>query len=110
MLGALEAQRAGRFDDELVGLERLLREARAQARVDHPAVCQVYEVGTEDGRPFIAMQFVEGPLLDEAVRDLTIEQKVLLIEKVAEAVAALIERTGAGRGSDLTSSESKAES
>ena len=76
-----------KYDDpDLV--ERMFREARAQARIDHPGVCKVYEVGEEDGRPFIAMQFVEGPLLDEAVRDLTIEQKVLLIQKVAEAVAA----------------------
>jgi tetratricopeptide (TPR) repeat protein/predicted Ser/Thr protein kinase len=73
-------------DPELV--ERMFREAKAQARIDHPGVCKVYEVGEEDGRPFIAMQFVDGPLLDEAVRDLTIEQKVLLIKKVAEAVAA----------------------
>jgi len=76
-----------RFDDpELV--ERLFREARAQARIDHPGVCEVYEVGEEDGRPFIAMQYVEGPQLDEAARDMTLEQKVLIIKQVAEAVSA----------------------
>ena len=73
-------------DPELV--ERMFREARAQARVDHPGVCKVYEVGEEDGRPYIAMQHVEGPLLDEAARDMTLEQKVLVVKQVAEAVAA----------------------
>jgi serine/threonine-protein kinase len=76
-----------RFDDpELV--ERMFREARAQARVDHPGVCEVYEVGEDDGRPYIAMQYVEGSLLDEAAKDMTLEQKVLVVKEVAEAVAA----------------------
>jgi serine/threonine-protein kinase len=73
-------------DPELV--ERLMREARAQARVDHPSVCKVYEVGEEDGRPFIAMEYVEGRLLDEVAGELTVEQKVLLIQQVAEAIQA----------------------
>ena len=46
--------------DDPVMVERLLREARAQARVDHPSVCKVYEVAEEDGRPFIAMEYVDG--------------------------------------------------
>jgi serine/threonine-protein kinase len=73
-------------DPELV--ERLFREARAQARVDHPGICEVYEVGEDDGRPYIAMQYVEGPQLDEAAREMTVEQKVLVVKQVAEAVAA----------------------
>lgn len=76
-----------RYDDpELV--ERLFREARAQARIDHPGVCEVYEVGEKDGRPYIAMQYVEGPQLDEAARHMTLDQKVLVVKQVAEAVAA----------------------
>jgi tetratricopeptide (TPR) repeat protein/predicted Ser/Thr protein kinase len=73
-------------DPELV--ERLFREARAQARVDHPGICEVYEVGEDDGRPYIAMQYVEGPQLDEAARAMTLEQKVLVVKQAAEAVAA----------------------
>lgn len=68
--------------------ERLLREARAQARVEHPSVCQVYEVGEEGGRPFIAMQYVDGRPLNDAARDLPVEHQVLLVRKVAEAVQA----------------------
>jgi len=86
-LGRWVALKYLRHDDpELV--ERLLREARAQARVDHPGVCQVYGVGEEDGRPFIAMQYVEGRHLHDAAEGMTLEQKVLIVQQVAEAVQA----------------------
>ena len=74
--------------EDPVLVERLMREARAQARIDHPSVCKVYEVGKDDGRPYIAMEFVEGEPLDVAAKDLTIEQKVLLIQRITEAIQA----------------------
>ena len=74
--------------DDPIMVERLLREARAQARVDHPSVCKVFEVGMDDGRPFIAMEYVEGKPLNVAVEGLSIEQKVLLIKQVTDAVQA----------------------
>jgi eukaryotic-like serine/threonine-protein kinase len=42
---------------------RLIREAQAIAKVSHPNVIVVYEVGTVDGRVFIAMEFVDGHTL-----------------------------------------------
>src|SRR5689334_15460531 len=39
---------------------RLLREARAQARIDHQGVCKVYEVGEVDQKHYIAMELVRG--------------------------------------------------
>ncbi len=76
-----------RHDDPVL-VERLMREARAQARVDHPSVGKVYEVGEDEGRPFIAMEYVDGVPLDMAAADLSVEQKVLLVKQVAEAVQA----------------------
>jgi tetratricopeptide (TPR) repeat protein/predicted Ser/Thr protein kinase len=69
-------------------IQRLLSEARAQARVDHERVCQVYEAGEAQGRPFIAMQFVEGQPLHQLAGQLTLEQKVLVLREAAEGVHA----------------------
>ena len=60
----LNKQRAGRADLEA----RLRREARALARLSHPNVVQVYDVGEVDGRVFIVMEFVEGVTLGEWLR------------------------------------------
>jgi serine/threonine protein kinase len=46
---------------------RFLREARLAARLAHPNVVRVFDVGEDDGRPFIAMEYVEGETLDEVV-------------------------------------------
>jgi tetratricopeptide (TPR) repeat protein/predicted Ser/Thr protein kinase len=74
-----------RSDDPLL-LERLDREARAQARLDHPHVAKVYEVGDHDGRPYIAMQFIDGLPLSTAAATMTLEGKVEIVRTVAEAV------------------------
>lgn len=68
--------------------QRLIREARAQARVTHPNVCKVYEAGEEQGVQFIAMQYVEGKNLCQAGAGLELPQKLALIRQVAEAVHA----------------------
>jgi serine/threonine-protein kinase len=44
---------------------RFLREARLAARLAHPNVVRVFDVGDDDGRPFIAMEYVEGETLAE---------------------------------------------
>ena len=50
-------------------LRRFTQEARAASRLSHPNVCVVHEIGeTDDGRPFIAMEYVEGMTLRERMR------------------------------------------
>ncbi|ATB43721.1 hypothetical protein CYFUS_009201 [Cystobacter fuscus] len=68
--------------------QRFLSEARAQARVHHERVCEMYEVGEIQGRAFIAMQYVNGHHLGQLARELTLEQKLLVMRDVAEGVHA----------------------
>ena len=67
---------------------RLLIEARAQARIEHEHVCRIYEAGIEQGRPFIAMQLIEGGTLKDAAAELGLEEKLRLVRDVAEGVHA----------------------
>ncbi|MGE0872863.1 MAG: protein kinase [Kofleriaceae bacterium] len=62
---AIKLLRAGQGD---AARARLLREARAMARLDHPNVVTVYEVGSNDGRDYVAMELVDGSTLAEWLR------------------------------------------
>jgi eukaryotic-like serine/threonine-protein kinase len=51
-------------------LRRFTQEARAASRLSHPNVCVVHEIGeTDDGRPFIAMEYVEGQTLRQRLKN-----------------------------------------
>ena len=69
--------------------KRLIREARAAAKLDHPNICAIYEVGEADGQTFIVMQYVEGETLTARFnRDpMTLGDAVAIAEQVANALA-----------------------
>jgi eukaryotic-like serine/threonine-protein kinase len=48
--------------------KRFWREARAAASVNHPNICQIYEIGEDRGNLFIAMELLEGEALAETLR------------------------------------------
>lgn len=68
--------------------DRFRAEAGAAARLAHPNVVQVYEVGEHDGRPYIAFEYVDGPPLDRTLRGkpLPPPDAAALIEAVARGV------------------------
>ncbi|MBZ5552035.1 MAG: protein kinase [Acidobacteriia bacterium] len=51
-----------------VARKRLMREAQAAAKLDHPNICTVHDVGEEKGRTFIVMQYVEGETLADRLK------------------------------------------
>ena len=68
---------------------RFLREARAVAKLQHPNIVVVHELGEEDGTPFIAMEFLEGsPLDDLLVRGMAGDsfEKIEIVIQVAKAL------------------------
>ena len=68
---------------------RFLKEAKAASALNHPHVCVVYDVGeTDDLRPFIAMEYVEGESLDVLVRQgpLEVAKVVEIAMQVADAL------------------------
>jgi serine/threonine protein kinase len=77
---------------ELDGLRlRMQREARAAARVRHPAVVAVHDVTEVDGRPLIVMELVDGPSLDDVLRErgtLDAREAASIGAKVMDALAA----------------------
>jgi TolB-like protein/Flp pilus assembly protein TadD len=69
-------------------LKRLRREAEAAAKLNHPGIVPVYEVGERDGTYYFSMRFVEGDCLDEVVSrgSISVQQAAELIAKVARTV------------------------
>ena len=84
---ALKVLDSGAAAPELA--QRLLREAKILAQLEHPGIVPVHDVGTlPDGRVFYTMKFVEGLRLDQHVRQLdSLPERLRLFLRICDAVA-----------------------
>jgi TolB-like protein len=85
---ALKVLPAERVADD-TARARLLREARLAARLNHPHICTIHEVGEAEGQAYVAMELVPGQALSERLASgrLGVEEVLRLGQQMADALA-----------------------
>ena len=70
--------------------QRFEREAKTISSLNHPHICTLHDIGEHDGRPFIAMELLEGQVLSQRIAShaIRIEQVVEWVRQVADGLAA----------------------
>ena len=71
-------------------LERFRREAKAASALNHPNICTIYDIGEDNGKAFIAMEYLEGATLDRMIdaQPMELDRLLGISGEIADALAA----------------------
>lgn len=94
-LGRIVALKRIKGNVDAQGLARFRAEASVMARLHHPNIVQVHDVGEQDGQPYIASEFVAGGTLDQRLRGNPLPYRIAtrLVATLARAVHAAHEQS-----------------
>ena len=70
-------------------LQRFYREAQSAGKLQHPNIVTIYDLGAQDGNPYLVMEFLEGESLEKTIRTqraISLEEKLDIVVQVCEGV------------------------